>query len=903
MAKLLVPPPPARIFAEIRRRAEALSWRQSSTPEILVLGSNYRGVFHHVETDLGVFGVRVIRPPSDADWAQTDLRKHLPVDLYIALVTTIGATVALLTPLAAVIGELVALGLSLKPLWASVDKTSEALHAELLRNALRQLAREESTVLLIDAVDRPGREVLWTTALWTIHYSEVRGLQVVVGTEGPPQLSTPGGEDTLRGWPPVLGDIRYAAERGRADWEWIAPLDQTRVRTWLGSVDHSLAQRLLSVSGGDDLRAGHIWNRWVESRHAVRGQDGVWRRGGTVDPFDDDIHTVISTRVPPLEQARSGDLIELAAAFGLAFSATAVCQVAFQHGLGTDPEDLEELLDLVAKTDTPGPWLVQTTDSVETTLPDGEIKYHWVYRFASQELHQHLRSRRSESERTILSGELLDAALEAHGMRPEVDAMLADLARHAGRPDEAAALAIRADTHSLLHHVTTYAALLLDAARHGADPLLLDKLSDVTYLLVEVGKVVLGEATGRAAVGMVSDATDLPSKGRAHRVYGLALLGAGRQSAVDQLRIATSVLQGLYLDQPTPEHLRDLAITLGELGRAHVSQGDTGPAIPYLEDARRHFETLYEDQPAELERDLAIILSDLGNAYLRRGQPELAIPHLEEASHHFERLYQNQPTPKHHRDLAIVLGDLGNAYVHRGEPERAIPRFEDARRHYETLYQNQPTPEHHRDVVIVLGDLGNAYTKHGEPGLAIPLLEEARRHVQRLYQAQPTPEHERNLCFILRGLGNAYVRHGEPGPAIPLLEEARRHHEMLYQSQSTLEDERNVSIILGDLGDAHDRHGEPEIAIQLLEEARRRVENIYRNQPSPEHQYDYAHILRYLGKAHVSHGEPELAIPLLEEARRHHETLYQNQPTPGHYRDLSITLGLLDKARRSIDGT
>ena len=257
------------------------------------------------------------------------------------------------------------------------------------------------------------------------------------------------------------------------------------------------------------------------------------------------------------------------------------------------------------------------------------------------------------------------------------------------------------------------------------------------------------------------------ARGEVDLAHALALL-ARLEAASGDPGAATEHLEEAYrLQRATPsretlewlDQLGNLAGEGGEIQRAITSREES------LQIARRLLD-LYGETPQSL-RDLSVSLDNLGDVRREAGDPEATAAYQESLQIRRRLLDLYGETPQSLRDLSVSLNKLGDVRGGAGDLAEATAAYQESlqiRRRLLDLYGE--TPQSLRDLSVSLDRIGVVLQKSGDLAGAISAFEEALSLVGRHFKLYgETPGARQFLEAGESRLAALRVERGEPSPA------------------------------------------------------------------------------------------------------------------------------------------
>ncbi len=209
-------------------------------------------------------------------------------------------------------------------------------------------------------------------------------------------------------------------------------------------------------------------------------------------------------------------------------------------------------------------------------------------------------------------------------------------------------------------------------------------------------------------------------------IYDIAglLISAGRT------REATRILEPVVREArdlaerlKTPEALRDLSVSLNNVGKAAAVRGDHAAAAEAYQESLAVRRDLAERlKTPEALRDLSVSLDNVGQAAAVRGDHAAAAEAYHESLAVSRDLAERLKTPEALRDLAISHERIGDMQARQGETAEAIAAFERALGVYQALLaRNADDIQSRLFSVVPLWRLGGLKGKDGRHDLEAAL--------------------------------------------------------------------------------------------------------------------------------------------------------------------------------------
>lgn len=419
-----------------------------------------------------------------------------------------------------------------------------------------------------------------------------------------------------------------------------------------------VAQRLVTVTGGDDALARRRWAGWVDDRHVCRGRRGRWHFSG--DGEDSVLAGVERVLAQALSADRSRiDEVEDALAFA-SLSDGEFCARAVAEG-----RDVLGDLERLACGEGAAPLLAPVRSSCTH------------YRFADPAVAAYFASTLGDGERAEVAERVLRRADALHGRVGDFDAALARLARTAG--DEALLATVearRAAAHEQAHLACMAAVLVSVGETWPADDLYLftalSGVVDKLHLAVDPGPAL---PAARAAVEL----------GRRH------------------------------FTAPSDR----LAWAVHQLGHIHADLGDHQAGLAWMQASLAEYDALGEDVSSKLHSAVANAWHCAAAAHREAGDRAAARRAVEEATRRYRLALQGQDSRITRRALARTVGFVGILHIDAGEPEQAVPLLDEALRMFSAGDEGARLPPTYRRMSSsLLYWAGVARRDAGVPGAA-----------------------------------------------------------------------------------------------------------------------------------------------------------------------------------------
>ncbi|MHC4176975.1 MAG: protein kinase domain-containing protein [Planctomycetota bacterium] len=175
--------------------------------------------------------------------------------------------------------------------------------------------------------------------------------------------------------------------------------------------------------------------------------------------------------------------------------------------------------------------------------------------------------------------------------------------------------------------------------------------------------------------------------------------GRSRQ-AQEAFQQARDILQPLADNYDVAQYLRDLAVTLREIGCLQSDDGECKLAHANLETAKDYLNKLVEESPQnahlknELDAATAAFDLNLGRLQHQQGDADAAVKSLEQALGRFQTLAETSPqSVRHGRDWAVTCRERAQVMLESdsGEWETARAELEGAQGYLDSLVREYPS--------------------------------------------------------------------------------------------------------------------------------------------------------------------------------------------------------------------
>lgn len=582
---------------------------------------------------------------------------------------------------------------------------------------------------------------------------------------GPPlELSTPS----------LLSDAAELIRERKARWLNIPSLSSELVmdRVRASAV---VAQRLVTVTAGDDSLARQRWRRWVHDRHLeMRG--GSWEFvAGTTDSVVAGIERSLDIALvhDRARVDRMSNALAIAALSGEEFCALAVASATVG-----EPKASALVREFQALTEAEhvAPLLAWTESACVAN--EGGIRH---LRFNDEEVAAYFVSTFDDDERTAIASELLRCLKPVHAMSQDFDECLRRVALEAGDPF-AAEISERLALKRRRERLLVYTAVLVGYADSWdpGDLYLWAALCEVVHDLRDVG---LGTAA-------------LPAAALAARL--------ARQ----------------HFTEPS----EGIGWTLHFLAHVHGDRGEEEDCVQNLLDAVDQFVRMGEDVPTQLIVSTAKTFSCLGDAYRSIDALDEAVLAYEQSVRRFTIALRSREDTDIRRRLSATFGWLGHTLLATGNASRAVLELENAVAVMKEGSDSQPLSADDREALYRdFGWLADAHLQAGLPGEVWGRTQALNELLGVLRAAPECPPLQRRLAAASSTLGSVLLREGRPSDAIaPLRQAVQSYHVVLHDDESDCEIEADLVRTLDWLGGALRDAGQLEDAEPVLAEAANR---------------------------------------------------------------------------------
>ncbi|ALQ50317.1 tetratricopeptide repeat protein [Nitrosomonas ureae] len=171
-------------------------------------------------------------------------------------------------------------------------------------------------------------------------------------------------------------------------------------------------------------------------------------------------------------------------------------------------------------------------------------------------------------------------------------------------------------------------------------------------------------------------------------------------------------------DGETPQSLRDLSISLDNVGNVARERGDLKDAQVYYAESLALSRQLLQqlgETPQSL-RDLSISLDNVGNVARERGDlKDAQVYYAESLALRRQLLQQLGETPQSLRDLSVSVDKMGDVARERGELNDAQVYYaESLALRRQLLQQLGETPQSLRDLSVSVDKMGDVARERGE---------------------------------------------------------------------------------------------------------------------------------------------------------------------------------------------
>jgi tetratricopeptide (TPR) repeat protein len=223
----------------------------------------------------------------------------------------------------------------------------------------------------------------------------------------------------------------------------------------------------------------------------------------------------------------------------------------------------------------------------------------------------------------------------------------------------------------------------------------------------------------------------------------------------------------------TPESLRDLSISLDNVGAVAQARGDWDSATTTYDESLTIARDL-ADRVATPEslRDLSVSLDNVGAVARARGDWDRATTTYDESLTLRRDLADRVATPESLRDLSVSLDNVGAVARARGDWDRATTTYDESLTLRRDLADRVATPESLRDLSVSLDNVGAVARARGDWDRATTTYDEQLAILRDLADRVATPESLRDLSVSLDNVGAVARARGDWDRATTAHEEA-----------------------------------------------------------------------------------------------------------------------------------
>ena len=239
-----------------------------------------------------------------------------------------------------------------------------------------------------------------------------------------------------------------------------------------------------------------------------------------------------------------------------------------------------------------------------------------------------------------------------------------------------------------------------------------------------------------------------------------------------------SILRALVAQEPgRADWRRDLAVTLGNLGRLAQAAGDGTTAQTYFEESLEIRRVLVAQEPgrADRRRELAVALGNLGRLAQAAGNSAAAQTYFGESLEIRRVLVAQEPgRADRRRSLAVALCHLGQ-FAQAGNDRTAAQTYfqEDLEISRALVAQEPGRADWRRDLAVTLGNLGRLAQAAGDRPAAQTCFEESLEIARALVAQEPgRADWRQDLAVAFGNLGELTQAAGDSAAAQTYFEES-----------------------------------------------------------------------------------------------------------------------------------
>ena len=197
----------------------------------------------------------------------------------------------------------------------------------------------------------------------------------------------------------------------------------------------------------------------------------------------------------------------------------------------------------------------------------------------------------------------------------------------------------------------------------------------------------------------------------------------------------------------TPESLRDLSVSLNNVGKTSVQLGDFDRGRDYFEQSLEISRKIVErvGETPESLRDLSVSLDNVGKTSVQLGDFDKGRDYFEQSLEISRKIVERVgETPESLRDLSVSLDNVGKTSVQLGDFDKGRDYFEQSLEISRKIVERVgETPESLRDLSVSLDNVGKTSVQLGDFDKGRDYFEQSleisRKIVERVGARLPNP--------------------------------------------------------------------------------------------------------------------------------------------------------------------